>query len=102
MKGRAEASSVLLSSAFLLGFIVSERVTDHLADPICLFFLFAGGGGSRGRVFLLKNLQRARHCSANGNLGTRNIRTTCDGVIEQAGRKKARGEAKTIVKGGEI
>ena len=43
MKGRAEASSVLLSSAFLLGFIVSERVTDHLADPICLFFLFAGG-----------------------------------------------------------
>lgn len=45
MKGLVGASSVLLSSAFLLGFIVSGEVTDHLADPICLFFLFAGRVG---------------------------------------------------------
>lgn len=40
MKGHAGASSVFRSASFLTGFAAYFRVTDHLVDPVCLFFLF--------------------------------------------------------------
>lgn len=41
MKGHAGASSVFRSASFLTGFAAYFRVTDHLVDPVCPFFLFA-------------------------------------------------------------
>ncbi len=50
MKGLLAASSVFRSSPFLSGFAFSRVLTDHLAGPVCLFFLFVGRRVPCGRI----------------------------------------------------